>query len=185
MKRPFGVFFLYLCGMKKNQPLSLHDAMNQIACKKFPAEALLEMSKWVEIRKSPWSDSFYNAAVGWGHKPDGSYRISDHWNFKTRGKIHCQTTKPIDDNVWALAQFDASVGMYRILKTFEQPQTLLKDTYIFKILAFEIRYKKGVKVAKNVGTEALKKCELSFMNQFYGICEQYLVEPTQTPIFAP
>jgi hypothetical protein len=75
--------------------------------------------------------------------------------------------------------------MYRILKTFEQPQTLLKDTYIFKILAFEIRYKKGVKVAKNVGTEALKKCELSFMNQFYGICEQYLVEPTQTPIFAP
>ena len=145
---------------------------------------LLEISRWTEVRKSPWSDSFYNAAVGWNYKPDGSYRISDHWNFTSKGKLHCQTTTEIQDNLWALAQFDASVGKYRILKTFEIPQTLLKDTYIFKILTFEIRYKKGVEAAKKVGIEALKKCELSFMNQYYEICEKYLVEPNQTPIFA-
>lgn len=169
--------------MKKNQPLSISDVMNSIAQKQFPAELLLEISTWNEIRKSPWSDSFYNATVGWDFKPHGSYRIADHWNFKSRGKKHCETTTELKENLWALGQFDASVGKYRILRTFERPKTHLKDTYIFKILAFEIRYKKGVEAAKKVGIEALKKCELSFMNQFYEICEKYLVEPTQTPIF--
>lgn len=169
--------------MKKNVPLSISDVMNSISQKPFPAELLLEISHWNEIRKSPFSDSFYNATVGWDYKPDGSLRISDHWNFTSRGKLHCQTTTEIKNNLWALARFDASVGKYHILKTFEIPKTSLKNTYTYKILSFEIQYQKAIESAKNVGIETLKKCELNFMNKFYKICEEYLVEPNQVPIF--
>lgn len=165
--------------MKKNTPLSLQDAMNQIAQKKFPAQALLEISKWAEIRKSPYSDSFYNAVVGWNFKPDGSYRIADHWNFTSRGKKHCETVTPIE-NVWALGRYDASVGKYHIIKTFETPDVLCKDTYLFKIFRLEISYEKGIKRAQEVGTDIVKKVELNFMNLFYKICEEYLVEPKET-----
>lgn len=70
--------------------------------------------------KSPYSMSFYNTKdVGWNHKPEGSLRISDHWNFETYGQRHCQTLDPnfkLKPGQNALGQYEH--GKYRILKVF-------------------------------------------------------------------
>ena len=38
------------------------------------------------ISKSPYGDSYYahkvNEKIGWGTKPEGSYRLSNHWNWR-------------------------------------------------------------------------------------------------------
>lgn len=42
------------------------------------------------FNKSPYSNSFYNSKdIDWGHKPEGSIRISDHWGFESLGEKHC------------------------------------------------------------------------------------------------
>lgn len=45
------------------------------------------------ITKSPYSDSFYAIKEGekidWGTKPEGSYRLADHWNWDDG--THCPT----------------------------------------------------------------------------------------------
>lgn len=46
----------------------------------------------LEISFSPYSFSVYAHEKGenidWGYKPLNSYRLSDHWNFESRGQIH-------------------------------------------------------------------------------------------------
>jgi hypothetical protein len=50
----------------------------------------------LETSNSPYSFSSYafekGGEITWGSKPIGSYRISDHWNFESRGEIHCKLT---------------------------------------------------------------------------------------------
>jgi hypothetical protein len=45
------------------------------------------------ITKSPYSDSFYaikdGEKIDWGTKPEGSYRLADHWNWDDG--THCPT----------------------------------------------------------------------------------------------
>lgn len=72
---------------------------------------------------SPFSDSFYSSKnIGWGHKPEGSLRVSDHWNFNTRDERengistgqHCRTSEPLDG--WAVCRFEN--GMYHLVEKF-------------------------------------------------------------------
>ena len=46
--------------------------------------------------ESPYSFSTYGIKEGeevtWGSKPVNSYRLSDHWNFDSRGATHCKLT---------------------------------------------------------------------------------------------
>lgn len=48
----------------------------------------------LETSNSPYSFSSYAFKKGeeitWGSKPMDSYRLSDHWNFQSRGEIHCR-----------------------------------------------------------------------------------------------
>lgn len=72
--------------------------------------------------KSPYSLSFYNSKkIGWGHKPEGSLRLSDHWNFTSEamddGVVHCATEKGQLKNGWAVGKFHN--GKYEIIKKFE------------------------------------------------------------------
>jgi len=65
-----------------------------------PEKIKMMMKDWSVIQKSPYSDSFYSSTdIGWSHKPEGSYRVSDHWNFTTNrdGKSvkHCITDKSV------------------------------------------------------------------------------------------
>lgn len=64
--------------------------------------------------KSPYSQSYYNSQnIGWGYKPEGSIRVSDHWNF---GKDceHCPTAEPVDD--WAVCRYEN--GIYHLVRKF-------------------------------------------------------------------
>lgn len=72
---------------------------------------------------SPFSDSFYSSKnIGWGHKPEGSLRVSDHWNFNTRYERengisngqHCPTSEPFEG--WAVCRFEN--GMYHLVEKF-------------------------------------------------------------------
>ena len=82
------------------------------------AEELLEDIKKYNLNiKSPYSASFYDKEVDWGNKPDGSYRLSDHWNFYTGSKTHCETECGIMHKV-ALGKYDAETGKYKIIKVY-------------------------------------------------------------------
>ncbi len=65
-----------------------------------PEKIKMMMKEWPVIQKSPYSDSFYSSTdIGWSHKPEGSYRVSDHWNFTThrdgKSKKHCKTDRSV------------------------------------------------------------------------------------------
>ena len=86
-----------------------------------PKEFAAEIGKWDAVAKSPYSDSFYNSNdISWDGKPDGSLRISNHWNFRSSmddGKTHCKTNVPVEnEKTWALGRWNAEKDEYEILK---------------------------------------------------------------------
>jgi hypothetical protein len=95
-----------------------------------PEEIKQKMKDWSVIYKSPFSNSFYSSMdVDWSHKPDKSYRVSNHWNFKTnRGNnIHCQTDAPVsNDSHISLGQWDQDSKKYHILITLPSQEYLDK-----------------------------------------------------------
>jgi hypothetical protein len=84
-----------------------------------PNEVANLINNWVEVSKSPYSDSYYNTnEKSWDYTPEGSFRISDHWNFTSDGnKIHCKTNVDVKPNTWTLAQY--SNGVYVVIKSWE------------------------------------------------------------------
>ncbi|HEM3492593.1 TPA: hypothetical protein U1B14_002019 [Streptococcus suis] len=76
-----------------------------------------------EWSTSPFSYSFYSSKnIEWGHKPEGSLRVADHWNFNTceereHGILngqHCRTAEPVDG--WAVCKFEN--GLYHLIEKF-------------------------------------------------------------------
>lgn len=69
---------------------------------------------------SPYSNSFYSSKnISWEHKPEGSIRISDHWNFPTTANngIHCRTSNSDLVEGWAVGRYNN--GVYDIIKVFD------------------------------------------------------------------
>lgn len=67
--------------------------------------------------KSPYSNSYYNSKdIDWNYKPEGSLRVSDHWNFESADQLHCQTNNSEFKKGWALGQYKN--GQYKIIKYF-------------------------------------------------------------------
>ncbi len=98
------------------------DMFQRVKAEGMPVEASYEITKWEIVNSSPYSSSYYNANnISWGSKPEGSLRISDHWNFKTRGgdEIHCKLKgiKDYQSNRWILAKYEN--GEYIIIKEFK------------------------------------------------------------------
>jgi hypothetical protein len=91
-----------------------------------PDEIIKEMGSWNIIVKSPYSNTFYNSKeISWGYKPDGSFRVSDHWNFEVRGNKHCLTESPVKNTTHvSLGQYDRKRGKYKILLTLHKPSFL-------------------------------------------------------------
>lgn len=87
-----------------------------------PQEIIDIMKTWEVIYKSPYSNSFYNTTdIGWNQKPDGSLRVSNHWNFsssttKYTGRIHCKTSKIVCNNSkYTLGKYNSINDTYRVL----------------------------------------------------------------------
>lgn len=103
-----------------------------------PVEAQKERDSWKIVNKSPYSQSYYNSwDIDWDHKPEGSLRISDHWNFYSKGKDHCVTD--IKGPVWwALGKYDN--GIYKILKQYKYGS---KDKELYRKIIFDILGRKS------------------------------------------
>lgn len=95
------------------------DELNQYD---IPQDIINEMKKWDVIYKSPYSNSFYNTTdIDWSYKPDGSLRVSNHWNFSTNrtkltGRLHCKTNKKVVNNLkYTLAKYRLKNDTYDVL----------------------------------------------------------------------
>ena len=92
----------------KNREEKLEKDYISHCISKLPKEVAKVVSEWDVVSKSPYSDSFYNAKeICWDSKPEGSLRISDHWNFESRGVTHCKlnTTSEYISGTWILARY--------------------------------------------------------------------------------
>lgn len=103
------------------------------------------------IHPSPYNrmfgGSFYNTPEkGWDYTPDRCLRLSDHWNFWSRGEKHCITNEEVIPNTWVLAQYNGSTGIYEVLEVFEKKPirptqyeritTIAERLYERKIIAY-------------------------------------------------
>ncbi|WP_052356687.1 hypothetical protein [Faecalimicrobium dakarense] len=128
-----------------------------------PKQVIEEINKFENIVKSPYSDTYYNTSdISWTHKPEGSLRISDHWNFKSRGETHCQLdyTHEYIEGYWILGKYIN--GKYHVLKKFGESI----DGYKFN------------SISKN-NIELLKKLyDMGGIVKSYNWYKQYKVKPT-------
>ena len=165
----------------KDSQITFKKCLDHLAHTHFPIELVQEMSKWGLIHKSPYGLSFYNAKVGWDSKPNGSLRISDHWNFECRGKLHCETTTYVPDNThWAIGQYDETIKKYVILRVFEKPKTRTKDMFWFKYFSLHEKFK----ISISNSFDNAKYVEFAYLNKYYKLLEEYFVNPDVLPTFA-
>lgn len=79
---------------------------------------LNELYKFEILNKSPYSRSFYNAnGITWNSKPEGSLRLSDHWNFESQGEIHCKLDNT-EEYTQKILLCKYHNGYYHIIKEF-------------------------------------------------------------------
>jgi hypothetical protein len=103
------------------------------AIKTMPGELIRRMKHWDIIRPSPYNKkncwSFYNSdKIDWNFKPEGSLRVSNHWNFTTHGKKHCITNIPVPNKLWIEAKYHK--GVYHVIGIYDMKQ----DSFISKII---------------------------------------------------
>lgn len=83
-----------------------------------PLEIFKEAMKFENMSKSPYGFSFYNSQnIDWGFKPEGSLRISDHWNFTKDGTKHLRIKGIESDETihgWKIARYEQ--GEYVVQK---------------------------------------------------------------------
>lgn len=80
-------------------------------------DSIFEIVKdWEVLNKSPYSKSYYNSNdIEWDYKPEGSLRISNHWNFESQGQLHCRLNSTSEyTQKWLLCEYKE--GEYNILK---------------------------------------------------------------------
>ena len=167
-----------------------------------PKEVLEEISKFEYINKSPYSKTYYNVpGITWDYKPEGSLRISDHWNFISNGSRHCilAHTEELIENYWMLAkyidgkyyvlkEFGGNVHGYRFNEVSKKDLELLKDLYEMGSIVNSKKWNKKYQVkpklvsethtknkkllSKNINEERLNK----FMNENKNIKKVIYIE---------
>ena len=88
-----------------------------------------------EISESPYSGSWYITEIGetidWGTKPEGSIRISDHWNWKGNfsNEIHCPIAGAGDEPIYKKLVCIYTNGKYKILNLdYDETLEKVKET---------------------------------------------------------
>ena len=167
---------------KKINELSLYHVLNRIP-NNVPIEIIKELSTWKRIIKSPYSHSYYTEPVDWNTKPDKSLRIADHWNFESQCKLHCCTTTTVQNNThWTIARFNLELGLYEPIASYPKQTESVKTHIEFRLLhltiAREFKTKACVEALKdnvNKIKDALSVLELKYLNKYYKILEESLV----------
>jgi len=100
---------------------------------KVPRDFKNIIRSWDQVHKSPFSDSYYNCDSedkDWGKTPIGCIRISDHWNFQSKGRKCCITDRPVNNyREWAMAVWDGK--QYQVIsKEYTCPLWELADDEI-------------------------------------------------------
>ncbi|MEM4203146.1 MAG: hypothetical protein QXS54_03655, partial [Candidatus Methanomethylicaceae archaeon] len=87
-----------------------------------PYKFIQEIESWDYVSQSPYSYSFYNKpGKTWDHTPEGIIRISDHWNFISRGQMHAVTDVPVPNEThWTKARYEN--GVWRVLEVLPADQ---------------------------------------------------------------
>ena len=157
LKRRESKWLKRLKYIKKLEPKTL--SKSDLDSYNIPDKIKEMMMEWDIIRRSPYSDSFYNSHdISWTHKPDGSYRVSDHWNFYTKDhKKHCKTDiKTPNTTHVSIGKYNSEKGIYEIILTepkkshtenLNRKERKLKylqnPEVIYKKKLFKDRYSKG------------------------------------------
>lgn len=114
IKRDFRkVLNLVRYSKKYEQLLSIYE---RIYNEEKRNEILKTLITFKKINKSPYSNSFYDSDnIDWDSKPEGSLRLSDHWNFYSWGEQHCclDCTDEYTQK-WLLCQYQN--GVYHVVK---------------------------------------------------------------------
>ena len=105
-----------------------------------PDQIIEMMSSWEVINKSPYSDTFYSSTdIGWNHKPDKYYRVSDHWNFTTQGNKHCITDESVPNNTHiSIGQYNKDTKTYKIILSLPTEKHIDKLNNIKNIIATKV-----------------------------------------------
>ena len=86
----------------------------EITISEYEAFKYIVQNKTSSWNRSPYSASYYSSKnITWGSKPEGSLRVSDHWNFG-ENREHCPTVEKVEG--WAVCQYRN--GIYHLLQTF-------------------------------------------------------------------
>jgi hypothetical protein len=113
-------------GNKESIQVFVNDLYNY----EIPISIIEKMKEWDLIYKSPYSNSFYNSAeVTFSHKPHGTLRVSNHWNFKSTrdNKKHSCTKQLIEEDFWGIGVFDAESKTYEIIHKEKSPKKILDE----------------------------------------------------------
>lgn len=114
-------------------------------------DEILELEyKYGDFHGSPYnykyedSGSYYVNCPNksWGNTPNGCIRISDHWNFWSRGAKHCRTKQDVHDpfnDYWFIGIYDEKEESYEIIAQFDKKPNQLFDEYMNLILENDYR----------------------------------------------
>ena len=83
-----------------------------------PDAAIQEIESWDIQKKSPYSHSYYNTEVDWDYKPEGSLRLSNHWNWVDEfNTLHCPVVGHEGRvDAWMLCRYER--GRYIIVRRY-------------------------------------------------------------------
>jgi len=161
-----------------NNFITFHRLLQLVSNEFIPVELLKEISTWNKIVKSPYGSSFYNAKVDWNYKEHNSLRISNHWNFSAKGKLHCQTTTPVPEGKWAIGQFDSELQKFNVVKIVNPTKTKCIKTFYVNYYLLDYSYKNAVSNNLNY----VKEIEKNFQIRYYRLLERFSVNPSKLPI---
>lgn len=141
--------------MENNQNLGTVIDPKNLPAYNLPQKIVDHMLTWEIIYKSPYSDSFYSSTdISWDHKPDMSFRVSDHWNFKSMDSIHCKTNKKVTNRATiTLGQYHTKDGHYKVLintptNEFKEKERIRKEMSQWlknpEIIQKKVEFKKRV-----------------------------------------
>lgn len=141
-----------------------------------PIEALRLIRTWDFIQKSPYSLSLYDKPKDWNDALPNTIRISDHWNFESQGKMHCETFGDVPNNThWCIAIFDDNIKKFVPISIIEKRPKTRVEKIESEIILLDLIFNKTISYSINefgeIDNELYKKIELNFLKKKYKILE--------------